>query len=960
MSSGRPVDHVADSGEVHDPHRLIEDVCQRALDLDGDARAAFLDRACAGDASLRAAVDAMLAHEHTARHFIEAPAIALAARAGRDATELVGREIGPYRIVALLGAGGMGRVYRAHDLRVGRDVAIKVLPPDVAHHAERLARFDREARLLAALNHPNIAALYGLEHVGPVSALVMELIDGEILARRIARIRSTAHRHLPMADVLSIARQLADALHAAHEKGIVHRDLKPANVIIRPDGVVKVLDFGIAKALVRERGDVPTDESEASSLATREGLVLGTPAYMSPEQAQGHPIDKRTDVWAFGCLLYEMLTGAPPFTRATLPDTLASVIARDPDWTAVPPATPAPLRRLLRRCLQKDRAHRLADIADARLEIDDAIASTNEKEPSRDAAGSRLRRVLRWGTAAVLLVALGAVVHEFVTRAPPPVPIRFALPVQPAQDPRIALSPDGKRLAFVAANAKGIDAVWIRRFDQLDATVLAGSEGAIAPFWSPDGRSIAFFAGGNLKRSPIDGGPVRTIVSGLRPQSGAPAGNWGSTDVILYAQTLGPLHAVSANGGEAMPVTALDESRAEFGHYNPVFLPDGDRFLYDVGASQDHSGLYVGSLSSTLKHRLTNNRLSSALLANDMLLFVDAGLLQAQAFDPRTLELTGSPTPIAEGVQAMTASAAGALAYRVARPPQTQLTWLDRTGASSSRVGSPGRYESLALSPEEGRVAVSRDGDIWVLDLVRGTESRVASDPGWENLPVWSPDGLEILYVQGGRADKMGGELRRISASGTAASTTVLRRPLVWPSGWSRDGAVVTYYGSGPTNTVDLYVLPMTGEARPVAYLESRVQEMHNRLAPNGKWMAYTSNETGSQEVYVQTFPRSDQRWRISVEGGLHPVWRDDGRELYFVQPDLTMMVATVTAAPDVSFGVPRRLFRINAAIGGGRQPYSVSRDGQRFLVNTIAEAAEPSLVVVLDWSPETAQARSR
>jgi len=862
----------------------------------------------------------------------------------------VGSRVGPYELTARLGAGGMGEVYRARDPQLGRDVAVKVLR-SVSGDPDLRARFKREARVLAALSHPNIAVIHGFEQAGPEPALIMELVEGETLAERLSRATRPGSMPMPVSEAIELAGQLALALQSAHEKGIVHRDLKPANIKIRPDGTLKVLDFGIAKALAE------SSLEDVTVADTRAGVILGTPAYMSPEQTQGQAIDKRTDIWAFGCVLFEMLTLTRPFDAPTPADALAAVLTREPDWAALPESTPAPIRTLLRRCLQKDRQRRLADIADARFELADAqtMLSAPSSAPRAESAHRRGTRALVAGLVALVGLVLGAATtYLVVSREPVREPVRFEVSVPFGADSRIAISHDGRRLAYSAIGPAGTDLIWIRDLGRLDATPLLGTEGGYAPFWSPDGRSIGFFAGGSMKRISAAGGPVQTLVERLRPTTGSAAASWGADDRIIFGQVFGPLQIVPASGGTASAVTRLDEAHGEFGHYNPQFLPDGRHFLYDIGGSEQ-AGRYVGVLGSTERTRVINRRVYPAMAtSNGFLLFIEDQRLKAQRFDLTRFAVTGESVTLAEGVTDFTASAGGeAVSYRSAGFPITRLTWFDRSGRNLGAIGSPGRFEVVALSPDDTRAAVSRDADIWVIDLARGTEVRLTSSSDWENFPVWSPDGSRIVYVSG-VGQTMGGTLMQTLASG-AGQTEVLFKAssLAYPIGWSRDGQFVTYFGSGRMNSMDLFVLPVASPRAAVPFLETPSQEDSNRLSPDGRFMSYSSDETGRAEIYVQTYPPSGQRWRISTDGGRHAHWRADGGELFFLGPDQTVMAVSIEDGARFQAGMPRSLFHIGANPRSSRSPFAPSRDGQRFLVNQMDEDVTAPIVVALDWSAQ-------
>jgi eukaryotic-like serine/threonine-protein kinase len=924
-------------------HGRIEEICVRALQLDEPSRAAFVADMCAGDEALRREVESLLAHEHAAEHLFRAPAFDIAAvPLTPHSSTLTGRQVGPYTLLEPLGAGGMGEVYRARDASLKRDVAIKMLPALWGSHSDRQARFAREARLLAALNDPHIASIYALEQFEGMPALVLELVEGDTLADLIAR------GPVPVTEVLAIARQIIDALETAHAKGIIHRDLKPANVKVTPEGTVKVLDFGLAKALWDDASEAK--DVTAPTTLTGQPMILGTAAYMSPEQAQGRATDRRTDIWAFACVLYEMLTGKRAFHGETAADTIASVIAREPDWRTLPENTPPAVHRLLRRCLQKDRMHRLADIADARLEINDVLLGVPSTEQATAPRNQRWSRgaVLRVGASLLAAVAAGAgIVYVALQQTLPQVQaIRFqmALPQPlPIDPPGLAISPDGSTLAFVAKGLTGEDLVWIRRFDRADATPLPGTEEAYSPFWAPDNESIAFFAQGKLKRVGIAGGAPQVLCDVASPQAGATAGAWNADGVIIFAKRFGPLHRVSAQGGEATPITTIDEARQEFGHYDPSFLPDGDHFVFEVGALPKRGGLRVGSLTSKDTHPLLARSVNPFLVTNTgYLLFVDAGVLKAQKLDVKRAELVGSSVPLAEGVFEVSASATGTITYRGFGSAPRQLTWFDRAGHALRTVGRPAMYDAPALSPDESRVAVARDGDVWVLDVTRGTETRLTLDAAGAGNPIWSPDGTQIVFTRNG-------QLVRKNASGAGPEETI-GGEVVAPMDWSADGRFITYFAFNPDTQTDLFLMPMVGPRTPILFLQTPFPEVENRLSPDGHWMAYASEESGRLEVYVQTFPPSEQKVLISTSGGMQPMWRRDQRELFYLALDGTLMVTSLKAGTLFEAGVPQPLFRTRTKLLSARSSYASTRNGDRFLVNAYVDTAATNVSVILNW----------
>ncbi|HEX2455773.1 MAG TPA: protein kinase [Vicinamibacterales bacterium] len=888
-----------------------------------------------------------------------------------DSAIAAGTFLGPYRVEGKLGEGGMGEVYRARDTRLKRDVAVKVLPTTFARDIDRRARFRREAELLATLNHPHIAAVYGFEETADLTALVLELVEGPTLADRLTE------GVVPLGEALPIARQIAEALEAAHEKGIIHRDLKPANIKLRPDGTVKVLDFGLAKSL--EPLEVPSVLSEAptalSPAATLAGVILGTPAYMSPEQARGKAVDKRSDIWAFGCVLYETLTGKKPFSGETVTDTVAAIIDKEPDWQALPPGTPDRIQSLIARCLRKEPAQRLRDIADARFQIEEVLTdpgvSTTVVKPRTS------REWAAWVAAALLLsTTLFFATRPSTTPASrdsisfsvfPPEKAEFSARSNTTFNvPSFALSPDGHALVFSAQTPGGRPMLWLRSLDHVDARQLAGTEEAQDPFWSPDSRSIGFFANGMLRRVPAAGGEVKVINQAPNDFRGA---TWGARDTILLAGGVEGIGSMNAAGGTITPVTVVDTSLNENTHRNPSFLPDGVHFLYSVIGDSDHSGVYLGSLDGKTK-RLLLHVLTSAVYAQPgYVLFVDGDRLLGQAFDADRLELKGQPFFIAEHVgrstsflSGVSASLTSTLAYAGLLAQNGRLAWVDRRGTP---LGSPGTaegdYTDFRLSPDETRLAASLVDpkanlvDIWITDLARGSNFRVSSGGAVTAAAVWSPDGSRLAF----RSNRTGAiDLFERSAAGGGADRPVLSRDAyrAAPSGlittdWSPDGrqllGVAQTVGSGH----DLWLLPLGNGAQPAKLIASPAEEMHGNFSPDGHLVAYTSNQSGRFEIYVETVPRSDKKWPVSTNGGYEPRWRADGHEIYYLAEDRTLMAVPVGAGP--SFGIPKPLFQTHVPPGvtSLRTHYVPSRDGQRFLVSVATDTIAPPITVVLNWT---------
>ena len=872
---------------------------------------------------------------------------------------LTGSRLGPYEIVGPLGAGGMGEVYRARDKNLSRDVAIKVLPENFAGDPDRLARFEREARTLATLNHANIAQIFGLESSNGVRALAMELVEGEELSVRLAR------GAMPLDEALPIARQIAQALEAAHDRGIVHRDLKPANIKVRPDGTVKVLDFGLAKALDPESGDAILSNSP-TLLASMPGVILGTAPYMSPEQARGKIVDEQTDIWAFGCVLFEMLTGKRAFAGDSVSDVVAGVLKTEPGWGALPSETPVAIRRLLVRCLVKDPRDRLHDVADARLEIDEAL-----RDPASvvDPRGPRRDRAAWIATATATLVAVVALVAALRPRQVPSASeMRVDIATPPTTDVSVALSADGQQVAFVAPDG-GRSRLWVRSLGSTSARPMPGTDGALFPFWAPNGRSIGFFADdGRLKRIDIDGGIVRVLASAQIPWGGA----WGSGDVILFGPATGPIYRIPATGGQPAVLNKLEAQQSN--HTFPHFLPDGDHFVYFVSGSPEVRGVYIASLLDPRGRRLVDSDSIAADVCAGHLLFVRGTTLFAQPLDLNHLVLTGTPFPVAESiamraaagtqVAALSAATSGRIAYRTGSAmSDRQFIWFDRSGNVVTKVGGPisGNPLSPTLSADQRRLAFHRsvDGnvDLWVFDIGRGALSRLTSNPANDIHPTWSPDGTRILF-----SSNRTGEYHlyeKSIASGAETQVVPLQSPL---TDWSRDGHIALAQRR-VKNGADIFAMNMeTREMSPV--VQTELDDRNGQFSPDGRWIAYESTESGRWEVYVQPFPGPGARVQVSVDGGAQARWRANGKELFFIGLDDRLMAVPITWPPGGGSpepGTPVPLFATHvggAAQASSRQQYFVSPDGQRFLMNTILQAAPVSpITLIVNWAPRTAAA---
>ncbi len=870
-----------------------------------------------------------------------------------------------YSILGPLGAGAMGEVYHAKDTRLDREVAIKVLPSQFAADAERLKRFEREAKSLASLNHPNVAQIHGVDQDRGVHFLVLELVPGESLADRLLR------GPLPVAEALDVCRQIADGLECAHEAGVIHRDLKPANVRLTPDGKVKVLDFGLAKsALPGNAADPELD----SVLTTEAGRLIGTPTYMAPEQARGRPIDRRIDIWAFGCVLYECLAGKRAFAGETLSDVLAAVLEKEPDWTQLPAGVAAHVRRLLERCLTKDPRERLRDIGDARLELGAHAGAA--------ASATAARRSTRSLIALVTVAALGGALATGLACwprlasgpgvAPAGSPIRFQIP-PPAGSlfnfsgrdaGPVAFSPDGKWLVFAATDPLGKKQLYLRALDRLAATPLAGTEGGTYPFWSPDSRDLGFFADGKLKRIAAAGGPVQVLADAPLGRGGA----WNGAGEILFSpRSESGLLRVSASGGPVAPVTRFDPSSPVTSHRWPAFLPDGRRFLYVAfsavlsGPDAGHA-VMAGSLDSAEPRLIVRCNAKAEYTAQGFLLYTREQNLLAVRFDPDSLTTSGEPVILAENVRVypntasaiFSASQHGGIVFASGTsPPISQLVWFDRTGAKTEPVDVPVDCEDPRLSPDGRLIAVNRidpqtgASNIYTFDGASASWSRLTFWPTFEHGTVWSPDGKRIAFDS---MRKPPADIYVKAITGANETLVVEGEAGAVPTDWSADGEILLFQRSSTQTGWDLWTASPDGKRAPAPLLATTYNEEGGQLSPDGRWLAYTSDESGRSEVCVVAFPSLDGKWQVSDAGGSQPRWRRDGAELFYLAADRALMAVGIKTAAGFEKDKPERLFDTRARYTGYRA-YDVAPDGQRFLINTVlAEGDSPPLTVVLGW----------
>jgi serine/threonine protein kinase len=867
----------------------------------------------------------------------------------------IGTKLGTHEITALLGKGGMGEVYRALDTRLKREVAIKILPDEFATDADRVSRFQREAEVLASLNHPNIATIHNLEETSGTRYIVLELVGGETLADRIKR------SPIPIEEALGIAKQICDALEAAHERGIIHRDLKPANIKLTPDGKVKVLDFGLAKAF-QPQPQSSFSNSPTLMGASVPGIILGTAAYMSPEQAKGLEANQTTDIWAFGCVLYEMLTGGGPFDGETLSEVVAGILKGNPDWSRLPPETPENIRRLLYRCLRKERRYRLQHIGDARVEIE---------EPPNPAAPQVVPK--RWDRLALMTVlgiviglVVGASIREF-RGAAAAAEMSVEVSTPPTGDPAsIAISPNGQKIVFVATS-EGQAKLWVRPLDSASRRALPGTDGASFPFWSPDNQSVGFFAEGKLKRIDVDRGTVQVLAEAPSGRGGS----WNPDGTIIFTpnSVQSPIFRMSATGGSASALSRL-EAR-ETSHRFPYFLPDGHHFLYYVQGAPETHGIYVGDLDGSPARRLLDVDSAVVYESSGHLLFVREGTLFAQEFDPAHTVLKGSPFLVAEhiaaffnaqGSAAISASSVGSIVYRTAPPGgRNQFLWLNRSGMEVGKVGERTDANAFSITLDSRRIAlgqlVNNNIDIWLLERGRNVLSKFTFDPAVETSPIWSPNGQQIVFQSNRKGPY---DLYIKPANGPGNEELLLgsaedKRP----QDWSTDGRFLLYGERDPKTGYKIWALPMTvaaGDRKPFQVSHTNFEEDLAEFSPDGKWIAYQSNESGRYEIYVQPFPGPGGHIQVSTKGGAQPRWRRDGKELFYIALDGRLMsvpirVGSKDATIEGDPAVPLFETHVGPAVPyPNNQQYEVSQDGRQFLMNTIIEETPSPITVVLNW----------
>ena len=890
---------------------------------------------------------------------------------------VAGAKLGPYEVISAAGAGGMGEVYRARDTRLDRTVAIKILPAHLSDNPEAKQRFDREARAISSLTHPNICTLYDVGHQDGTDYLVMEFLEGETLADRLAKGPLTAEQ------VLKYGAEICEGLEKAHRCGVTHRDLKPGNVMLTKTGA-KLMDFGLAKS--SSLSDAPSSGLTLTSPAagrplTQQGMIVGTFQYMAPEQIEGKEADARSDIFALGAVLYEMATGKRAFDGKTTTSVIAAILERDPAAiSTVQPMFPRALDNVVNTCLEKDPEERWQTAHDVRLQLK-SIATSGDPVEIRPTHQNH-ERLIWIAVAALLLMAAAALYFRTPHNVTPavwssilaPENTTFAYFAGP-----VAVSHDGRALTFVATSAEGQDNVWVRSLGDLKPRVLAGTEGASNPFWSPDDRSIGFFAGGKLKTADAGGGPVVTICD----VSGSRGGTWSQRGVILYAATWGGIHRVTSSGGTPETVTALDHSRGELTHRWPYFLPDGHHFFYFAtnfsGASAEGESIYLADLDSKESKLLFHAR-SSAVYTPGYIMFVRDRTLMAQPFDEKQLEIRGQPFPIAEQVQydestwrgVFSSSFNGVLAYQGGNTgANSRMVMFDRTGKEIKTIGAPGDFLTHKVSPDGQRMAVTvldgsvRNYKLWLYDLTREKQTRLTFGPGRTTFPVWPPDGNSVGFASNQTGVYQIVEKR---ADGTGSEEPILESgSSKYPTSWSSDGRFIAYNTTSPGKyATELWILPRFGEKKPYAFQQGDFDVGQGQFSPDGRWMAYASDESGRAEVYVTPFPAGGSKWQVSTGGGSSPRWRRDGKELFYLANDSVLMSAEVEASGS-SFQVAavRPLFHVPLRTGPARlglEPtseqisYDPGPDGKWFVVDAPPAGNPPPITLITNWSVEASK----
>jgi eukaryotic-like serine/threonine-protein kinase len=871
-----------------------------------------------------------------------------------------GTRLGPYEIVGPIGAGGMGEVYRAKDTRLGRDVAVKILPTHLSQNPEVRERFEREAKAISSLNHPHICTLYDVGREGDADYFVMELLDGESLGARLER------GPLKLDEALKIGAQIADGLAAAHKQGIVHRDLKPGNVVLTKAGA-KILDFGVAKL----REEQVVDMATRTTPLTSHGAMVGTVQYMSPEQLEGKPVDHRADLFAFGALLYESLTGQRAFAGQSQASVIAAILTAEPrPVSELVATTPPAIDRVVKSCLAKDPDDRWQSASDLARELKwiaegksgSAVTSTSDRTP-------RSTRIPWLIAAAGLIAGLAGVAYGLrgPADAAPVLPTtRFSVvPASGELEGAPAVSPDGRSIAYIKVAADGSIGLWLHSLDTGAARLLAGTEGARQPFWSPDGKAIAFFAQGKLKKVPVGGGEPQVLCDAADPRGGA----WGDSGEILFtANAAGALLRVSSSGGEVKPVTKLTEGTGEQSHRFPEFLPGGRRYLYSSMGAKDLSGIYWASLDGTPAKRILPDLSGARFDPRGLLLFRRGTTLMAQRFDPERGEIRGEAVLISGDVRSdeqmsayegFSISHTGVLTLRAGSNRTLQLGWWDRSGKKLADIAPGQSFREPAISPDDAKAVAGgvdgtpTEGAIWVVDLGPGGQvARLTFGGSYSETPSWSPDGRFVAYSSP-RQD--GWALLRKRADGTGEEESLYQsRHSMWVDDWSRDGRFIVFEEFKPNTGADLWLLPTSGDRTPVPYRQNATNDSHSMLSPDGRYLAYVSDELGVAEVFVETVPPSGSKWQVTSGGADMPAWRRDGKELYYVSANRILTAVEIKSLAPFQTGERKELFRVSISTlsaTGNRTCFAASHDGSRFVVNSlVGEGGAPGFQVVLNW----------
>ncbi len=956
----------------------IDKLLEEALERDASDRAGFLDQACAGDESLRGKVEALLAASEQAGDFLTRPALEVAARemAADERTSLLGQIIGHYRIKSLIGAGGMSEVYLAQDSTLGRKVAFKLLPPQFTQDQDRLRRFEREARAASSLNHPNIVTIYEIGRKDDLHYIVTEFIEGQTLRQRMA------HAPMKLRESLDVAIQVASALAAAHAAGIVHRDIKPENVMLRRDGLIKVLDFGLAKLIEPKAPPSITDASTVAAVSTQPGVVMGTPRYMSPEQARGLEVDARSDIFSLGVALYEMIAGKAPFTGATSSDVIAAILHTEPPPLASSqPAIPPALDRLVKSCLAKEPDERWQSARDLARELKWMAEGGSQTAATALPAARSKKRAWVWLAAATLVSAIAiGLAAWLLSRAPAPAsqpPTRFVVSLPPdarmtfLEHPVVAISPDGTRLVYAASNGRRIQ-LYLRAMDQIEAAPIPGTEGAYSPFFSPDGQWVGFFANFKMKKVSLRGGAPIDICSVTPVTRGA---SWATDDTIYFSPNMsGGLRRVFASGGEPQVITTPDARKGESGHLWPEVLPGGKAILFTIGTGGNFDEALIAALiPETGEQRiLVRGGASAHYAATGHLVYARAGSIMAVTFDPSQLKVTGAPVQVLDGVMIapwsgaahLAFSRAGSLVYvpGSAQPWSTSLLWVDRRGTAQPLTNDQRWFLNPSLSPDGQRLAIATvdaTQDVWVYEFARGTMIRLTFGDSQNFGPVWTPDGKRVTYT----SFKSGGMPNLVwkPADGSGPEEQLTTGNITCFIGsWSPDGKTLAFTRQEVRDQkagADIWLLSIAGERQSRPFIQTKFDEFAPAFSPDGRPLAYVSDESGRKEVYVQSFPGPGVKRRVSTEGGVGPVWARNGRELFYRHGDKVMAV-TVTLQPEFTASSPRALFEgryIELGRRDSRANYDVTGDGQRFVMIRSAEqqAAPTQLNVVLEWFAE-------